>query len=102
MYKLNLYVLTSILTKISKAMKESSEKLTELDQIIRWWDGKTNNNIWMPSYFLYIEIKLWLVEIMVWTMKESDKKLTEFDRIIRQCNGKTNSNIWMPSIFLIY
>jgi hypothetical protein len=31
--------------KLDKAMKESNEKLTELDQIIRRWDDKTNNNI---------------------------------------------------------
>ena len=52
-------------------------------------------------YFLYIEIKLCLVE-MVWTMKEFNKKLTELDQIIKGWNGKTNSNIWMPSIFHIH
>ena len=39
--------------KLDKAMKESNEKLIELDQIIRWWDGKTNNNIWMPIFLIY-------------------------------------------------
>ena len=41
------------LLKLDKAMKESNEKLIELDQIIRWWDGKTNNNIWMPIFLIY-------------------------------------------------
>ena len=47
-------------------MKESYKKLTELDRIIREWNGKTNSNFWMPLYFLFVEIKLCLVE-MVWT-----------------------------------
>ena len=50
MYKFNIYVPFS--PKLDKAMEESNEKLIELDQIIRWWDGKTNNNIWMPSIIL--------------------------------------------------
>ena len=65
MYELNLYILISILTKIiEKARKESYKKPTELDRIIRRWNVKTNSNIWMPLYFLYVEIKLCLVKMV--------------------------------------
>ena len=33
------------LLKLDKSMKESNKKLTELDQIIRRWNDKTNSNI---------------------------------------------------------
>jgi len=47
MHELDLHVLVSILIKLGMAIK----KIKELDQTIRWWNNKTNNNMYI-SYVL--------------------------------------------------
>jgi predicted ferric reductase len=51
MYDLTYMFLHQFLLKLGKALK----KLTELDQIIRWWNDKTNSsNKYIYTFYIYI------------------------------------------------